>query len=590
MHTIALVNQKGGVGKSTTAVNLSAGLAQLGRRVLLIDLDPQAHSTLALGLDPKKLSATVYSLLSGALPVREVIRPVTPGLSIIPSTINLAGGEAELTWQQNPHYILKKSMSELNASEFEFVIVDSPPQLGFLNVNSLAWVKHVFIPLTLEFYALHGLSLLVETVERIKTKLNPDLQVSGVIACQYNARRALTKDVLADLENHFPGKVMKSKIRVNVRLAEAPSHGMSVHQYAPGSNGSKDYMNLAKDVLEVLPAEAYAPLVAELEAIRKAAALAKGIAWDESSTPVAPTWPATLESTGNEPAVAEAPVSEAPAAEVVTAEPAVAVAEPAVAVAEAASSAEAAEAKPAPVVAEAPAPVVAEAPAPVVTEAPAVEAAPAPAVAAEPVAETRAAVDPLADLLAPPAEEPAVVAEAAPAPAPVAEAEVEVTMPPPAEVGRVAEPSSPMIITAEELAASMAAAPPVLETPAEPAPAPEAEVDDNATRLGFDPYAESSAHLEEKVAAEAAGPEFVSPLPATPVSELRAAISSNAPTTPSPESTVKPVPALPSVKAASVPFNQRIAMAGLKPIVTSKPGAAAPKEEKKGLFSKFWKK
>src|SRR5262245_50404316 len=213
MHTIALVNQKGGVGKSTTAVNLSAGLAQLGRRVLLIDLDPQAHSTLALGLDPKKLSATVYSLLSGALPVREVIRPVTPGLSIIPSTINLAGGEAELTWQQNPHFILKKSMGELNASEFEYVIVDSPPQLGFLNVNSLAWVKHVFIPLTCEFYALHGLSLLVETVERIKTKLNPDLQVSGVIACQYNARRALTKDVLADLEKHFPGKVMKSKIR-----------------------------------------------------------------------------------------------------------------------------------------------------------------------------------------------------------------------------------------------------------------------------------------------------------------------------------------------------------------------------------------
>src|SRR6187549_2602693 len=138
MHTIALVNQKGGVGKSTTAVNLSAGLAELGRRVLLIDLDPQAHSTLALGLDPKKLSATVYSLLSGALPVKEVIRPVTPGLSIIPSTINLAGGEAELTWQQNPHYILKKSMAELGDSDFDFAIVDSPPQLGFLNVNSLA--------------------------------------------------------------------------------------------------------------------------------------------------------------------------------------------------------------------------------------------------------------------------------------------------------------------------------------------------------------------------------------------------------------------------------------------------------------------
>src|SRR6185503_2774500 len=371
MHTIALVNQKGGVGKSTTAVNLSAGLALLGRRVLLIDLDPQAHSTVALGLQPKKLGASVYSLLSGAAPLKDVIKPLSPGLSIIPSTINLAGGEAELTWQQNPHFILKKAMAELGDAEFDFAIVDSPPQLGFLNVNSLAWVKHVFIPLTCEFYALHGLSLLVETVERIKNKLNPELQVSGVIACQYNARRALTKDVLSDLEKHFPGKVMKSKIRVNVRLAEAPSHGMSVHQYAPGSNGSKDYMNLAKDVLEVLPADAYAPLVAELEAIKKAAALAKGVAWEESATPVAPTWPATLESTGNEPVASEAPAAEAPVAEAV----APAAVESAVAVA------------------EAPAPVVAEAPA----------------------AETRTAVDPLADLMAAPAEEPPVVAAEAPA-------------------------------------------------------------------------------------------------------------------------------------------------------------------------------
>src|SRR5262249_37537912 len=158
MHTIALVNQKGGVGKSTTAVNLSAGLARLGRRVLLIDLDPQAHSTVALGIQPKKVGASIYTLLSGAAPVREVISPISPGLSLIPSTINLAGGEAELTWQPEPHFILKKAMAELSGAEFDFAIVDSPPQLGFLNVNSLAWVKNVFIPVTCEFYALHGLS------------------------------------------------------------------------------------------------------------------------------------------------------------------------------------------------------------------------------------------------------------------------------------------------------------------------------------------------------------------------------------------------------------------------------------------------
>jgi hypothetical protein len=174
-------------------------------------------------------------------------------------------------------------------------------------------------------------------------------------------------------------------------------------------------------------------------------------------------------------------------------------------------------------------------------------------------------------------------------------------MPPPAEMGRMHEPTSPMIVSAAELAAM---APPADAQTEEPAPAeaapvqeaPAAEepvaasVDDNATRLGFDPYAESNAHLEKVVEAEKAKAEFVSPLPATPVAELRAAISSNAPTTPAPESTVKPVPALPSVKAAALPFQQRIAMAGLKPIVTSKPGAAPAPVEKKGLFSKFWKK
>jgi chromosome partitioning protein len=547
MHSIALVNQKGGVGKSTTAVNLSAGLARLGRRVLLIDLDPQAHSTVALGLLPKQQGATIYSLLSGAAPLKDVIRPLSPGLSIIPSTINLAGGEAELTWQQNPHFILKKAMADLGDADFDFAIVDSPPQLGFLNVNSLAWVKHVFIPLTCEFYALHGLSLLVETVERIKAKLNPDLEISGVIANQFNSRRALTKDVIADLETHFPGKVMKSRIRVNVRLAEAPSHGMSIHQYAPGSNGSKDYMNLARELLEILPAAASPEVEAELAAIARAEAEAKGLGWSkESVEQVTPTW-SPSESPAAEPS-AEAPAAAETPAEVPAAS------EPALA-----------EAAPTPEVA-ATEPVAAS------TETPDLSAqtsATAEAVVAEASAAESAPVDPLAEVMAP------AQAEAA-----------EVTMPPPADEGRVAEPSSPMIISAEELAASMA--PPAPES-TEAAPA-QAE----AAPLGFDPYAESSAHLETEAKAGEPNPEFVSPLPATPVSELRAAISSDAPAEPAPESTVKPVPALPSVKAASLPFGQRIAMAGLKPIVTSKSGGATyvPPTEKKGLFSKLmpWKR
>ena len=250
MFTIALVNQKGGVGKSTTAVNLSAGLARLGKRVLLIDLDPQAHSTVALGLQPKTLPATVYSLLAGSVRLDEVIKPVAEGLSVLPSTIELAAGEAELATQPDPAFVLKRAMAALDPAQFDYAIVDSPPQLGFLNVNSLAWVKEVYIPVTCEFYALHGLSLLMETVDRIRERINPDLRISGVIPCQYNARRGLTRDVLADLDKHFPGRVTKTKIRVNVRLAEAPGHGKSIFDYAPESNGATDYLNLAKEFVE----------------------------------------------------------------------------------------------------------------------------------------------------------------------------------------------------------------------------------------------------------------------------------------------------------------------------------------------------
>jgi chromosome partitioning protein len=255
MFRIALVNQKGGVGKSTTAVNLSAGLAKLGKRVLLIDLDPQGHATVAVGLDPRKLDATIYTLLSGTSTLKETIRPVSDGLSIIPANIHLAGGEAELASMPNPTAVLKRAMAELDESQFDYAIVDSPPQLGFLNVNSLAWVREVFIPVTCEFYALHGLSLLMETVERVKAKLNPLLRISGVVTCQVHPRRAITRDVLAELERHFPGRVLKTRIRVNVRLVEAPSHGKPIFDYAPESNGAADYLSLAQEVLALAPAE-----------------------------------------------------------------------------------------------------------------------------------------------------------------------------------------------------------------------------------------------------------------------------------------------------------------------------------------------
>lgn len=256
MHRIALVNQKGGVGKSTTAVSLSAGLARLGKRVLLIDLDPQAHATVALGLDPRKLEKTVYTLLAGGAEVRDVILPVSEGLSLLPSSVELAGGEAELASLSNPHFVLKRALAGLDESQYDFAIVDSPPQLGFLNVNSLAWVRDVFIPVTCEFYALHGLSLLVDTVDRVRTKLNPSVRISAVIPCQVHLRRAITRDILADLERHFPGRLVKTRIRVNVRLVEAPSHGKPIFDYAPDSNGAADYAALAEEVLQRMGTEA----------------------------------------------------------------------------------------------------------------------------------------------------------------------------------------------------------------------------------------------------------------------------------------------------------------------------------------------
>jgi chromosome partitioning protein len=523
MYKIALVNQKGGVGKSTTAVNLSAGLARLGKRVLLIDLDPQAHSTVSMGLQPKKLPLTVYSVLAGQAPAKLVIKRIAENLSILPCNIDLAGGEAELASQPEPQFVLKRAMAEIGDADFDYAIVDSPPQLGFLNVNNLTWVSDVYIPLLCEFYALHGLSLLMETVERIKARLNPELQISGVIACQFNPRRALTKDVLADLEQHFPGKVMKAKIRTNVRLAESPSHGMSIFDYAPESNGAKDYLNLAREVYERTTGQQAPEPVVAVEAPVEIEAPPPG-GWG-------PTW-STL------PAVEEAPAPSAMDA------------------------------------------VLAEALAPVV-EAPAAEAPVAEAPAAEPVVEAPAAEAvveaPVAEAAAP-VEEPVVVAEAAPAPveepvveAPVVEAPAEETLFAGTPEGMIKEPTV-IVQTApvEEPVAEAAPAGVADEAVAEaiqaaeaPAPVEEpvaAEPVAEAAPAAHDPYSETEAPA-------AAKSEFVSPVPATPISELK-----NAP--------------LPAV-AARPPMAGRYAMAGLKPIVVARPAGSAPPpapEKKKGMF------
>ena len=246
MRRIALVNQKGGVGKTTTAVNLAAGLALLGKRVLLIDLDPQSNTTINFGLRPHELKLTTYSILVGGSAPQDVIRQIAPNLFLIPASIDLAGAEMELSTQFGREQILRDAMS--NVSDFDYCLVDCPPSLGILNVNGLVFVNEVFIPMQCEFFALHGLSLLVKTIEVVKKRLNPALAVTGVVPCMYDVRKGLARDIVREIENYFGSKVFRTKIRTNVRLAEAPSHGKSIFDYAPDSYGTEDYRALAREV------------------------------------------------------------------------------------------------------------------------------------------------------------------------------------------------------------------------------------------------------------------------------------------------------------------------------------------------------
>ncbi len=247
MRKIALVNQKGGVGKTTTAVNLSAAIARLDRKVLLVDLDPQSNATISLGVLPhEQKENTSYALLNGA-PVNPI--KLSDNLHLIPSSIDLAGAEMELTSAIGRETILRDALAEITG--YDFLILDCSPSLGLLSVNSLTTATEVIVPLQCEFLALHGISLLIKTVELVKKRLNPALNITGVIPCMYDVRKGLARDVVVEIERHFGDKVTKTKIRSNVRLAEAPSHGKSIFDYAPDSYGAEDYLALAREIVGI---------------------------------------------------------------------------------------------------------------------------------------------------------------------------------------------------------------------------------------------------------------------------------------------------------------------------------------------------
>jgi chromosome partitioning protein len=263
MRRIAIINQKGGVGKTTTAVNLAAALARAGRRVCILDLDPQAHATTHLGVEPDGSAPSMYDVLIDSRPLAETRRAVEDNLSLVGSDINLAAAEVELAGVVGREVILRDAL-DADTDKFDFILMDCAPSLGVLTLNALAAATEVFIPLQPHFLALHGLGKLLETTALVAKRINPYLHVSGVILCMYEAATKLTGEVLRDLDAYLEksrgaavpwakAQVFQTRIRRNIKLAESPSFGQSIFAYAPGCNGAEDYVALAAEVMAQTP-------------------------------------------------------------------------------------------------------------------------------------------------------------------------------------------------------------------------------------------------------------------------------------------------------------------------------------------------
>ncbi len=259
MRSIAVINQKGGVGKTTSSVNLSAALAAQGRRVCLLDLDPQAHASLHLGITAVDGEPSMYEILCGDASIAHARNWVNENLCVIPSNLDLAAAELELASEVGREMILRDKL-DADDEPFDYLILDCPPSLGVLTVNALVAVNEVFLPLQPHFLALHGLSKLLRTIEVVSRRLNSDLRLSGVMLCMYDSNTRLAAEVSTDINEFFEAskgarefyrnaKFFDTRIRRNIRLAEAPSFGQSIFQYAADSNGAMDYQSLALEVM-----------------------------------------------------------------------------------------------------------------------------------------------------------------------------------------------------------------------------------------------------------------------------------------------------------------------------------------------------
>jgi chromosome partitioning protein len=246
---IAIANQKGGVGKTTTAVNLGACLAQLGKRVLVVDDDPQGNATSGIGLKKNEIKQCIYDVLISEIPIQDVIKATQiPGLFAAPATIKLAGAEAELVGMMARDQRLRRSIEPVR-KEYDYVLIDCPPSLGNLTLNALAAADAVIVPIQCEYYALEGLSQLIKTLQLVQKYSNPSLTIEGVVLTMYDNRTNLSQQVAEEVKNHFNEKVYNSIIPRNIRLSEAPSYGLPITIYDEKSKGAESYVELAKEVI-----------------------------------------------------------------------------------------------------------------------------------------------------------------------------------------------------------------------------------------------------------------------------------------------------------------------------------------------------